>query len=66
MEKETKKYKTAAALRRIMEDRLAAEKLKIIKYQAHLDLIAARIEVITELLETADANGNEEDGEAHG
>ena len=64
MEKETKKYKTAAALRRILEDRLAAERIKIVKYQAHVALIEARIELVTELLASADASGNEEDENA--
>ena len=60
---ENKKYKTAAALRRILEDRLAAEKLNLAAEHGHLLLIEARIELVMELLATADASGNEEEVE---
>ena len=40
MEKETKKvYKTAAALRRIMEERLASEKLNLVALEADRRII---------------------------
>ena len=64
MEKETKKYKTAAALRRVMEERLAAEKLNLAALEADRRIINARIVVIMDLLETPAANGNEEDENA--
>ena len=55
-----KERKTAASIRRVMEDRLAEEKLSLAAHQADVLLIEARIEVIMELLDTADANGKEE------
>ena len=60
-----KERKTAASIRRVMEDRLASEKLDLAAHKADLVLIEARIEVIVELLDTADANGKEE-GETDG
>ena len=55
-----KERRTAASIHRIMEARLEAEKLDLAAHQADVLLIEARIEVIIELLETADANGKEE------
>ena len=55
-----KERKTAASIRRVMEDRLAVERLDLSAHQADVLLIEARIEVIMELLDTADANGKDE------
>ena len=57
---ETKKYKTAAAIRSIMEDRLASEKRDLAAHQDRAGYIQARINVIIDLLAAADANGKEE------
>ena len=43
---ETKKYKTAAAMRRTMEERLAAERLDLAANDAEQKLIEARIFMI--------------------
>ena len=58
---EAKKYKTAAAMRRVMEDRLADERLTLADHQAAILRIDDRIGMILELLKTVDANGEEGD-----
>ena len=58
------KYKTAAAIRRVMEDRLESERIDLGENQAEQERIEARIFMIQELLATVDANGKEEDGDA--
>ena len=55
-----KERKTAASILRIMEDRLAAEKLDLAAHQANVLLVEARIVMILELLKTAETNGKEE------
>ena len=55
-----KERKTAASILRIMEDRLAAEKLDLAAHQANVLLVEARIVMILELLKTADTNSKEE------
>ena len=61
---EAKKYKTAAAMRRAMEDRLAAERLDLAANDAEQKLIEARIFMILDLLKTVDATGEEEEEDA--
>ena len=56
---EKQKYKTAAAIRSIIEDRLASERLDLGENQAEQDRIEARIFMIQEMLTTIDANGKE-------
>ena len=58
------KYKTAAALRRGIEDRLADERLKLADHQAAILLTDTRIGMILDLLKAVDANGTEEDENA--
>ena len=58
---EAKKYRTAAAMRRAMEDRLAAERLDLAANDAEQKLIEARIFMILDLLKTVDATGEEEE-----
>ena len=54
------KYKTAASIRRVMEDRLAEKKELLALRQADVRFLEAGIEVILELLDTSDATGKEE------
>ena len=61
---EAKKYRTAAAMRRVMEERLASERLDLEANDAEQKLIEARIFMISDLLETIDANGEEEGEDA--
>ena len=61
---ETKKYKTAAAMRRAMEDQLATERKILASYQEDILMSQARIEVILGLLKTTEANGKEEGEDA--
>ena len=58
---EAKKYRTVAAMRRAMEDRLAAERLDLAANDAEQKLIEARIFMILDLLKTVDATGEEEE-----
>ena len=55
-----KERKTAGSIRRIMEERLAAERRILAAHQEDMLLVQARIDVIVGLLETTDANGKEE------
>ena len=57
---EVKPRKTAASIRRILEDRLAAEEIDLAASWERVRLHELRIELITELLKTADSNGKEE------
>ena len=63
---ENKKYKTAAALRRLIEERLAAEKLDLVACRADVNLIEARIDVLSELLDSAEPVSGKEAGENGG
>ena len=54
------KYKTAAAIRSSISRRLDAEIFELKKRQADILVIEARIALIEEILDTADANGKEE------
>ena len=54
------KYKTAAEIRRVIEDRLADERLDLADHQTAILLIDTRIGMILDLLKTVDANGPEE------
>ena len=58
------KYKTAAALRRVIEDRLAAERLDLAAHENRIGFIKARIGIILDLLDDADATGKEEGEDA--
>ena len=55
-----KERKTAASIRRVLTDRLAAENLNLNAHQADVERVVARIDVILELLAAADATGKEE------
>ena len=58
---ETKKYRTAAALRGVMEDRLAEEKINLAaSSEPSSGSSKRRIAMIHDLLNTADANGEDE------
>ena len=59
--KSVKKYKTAASIRQGMVERRDIEIQKRDKYQAHMMVITSRIELMTEMIETTDATGTEEE-----
>ena len=56
-----KERKTAASIRRVMEDRLESERIDLGVNKAEQLLIEARIFMISDLLKTVDANSEEED-----
>ena len=58
------KYKTAAAIRRVIEDRLAVESDALAAFEAGIRVTKARMDLILDLLKDADANGKEEGEDA--
>ena len=55
-----KERKTAASIRRVIEDRLEEAKRSLAAHQASVQRIEDQIEMLLELLEATAANGKEE------
>ena len=60
MTTEAKPRKTAASIRRVLEDRLAAEETDLNIAREQVRLHELRIDLIRDLLKNADSNGKEE------